>query len=102
MLHAFAANADPLRTNVTFHWDYAPAEVSNTTFILRCTTNISTPFTNWPIVQTVRGQTNCPLNIQPGAYFFICQASNLWGVSDPSNVVPTPAPPRNDYSLGVK
>lgn len=94
--------ADPLRTNVVLYWNYPAAEVSNTTFIVRYTTNATIPKTNWPVSATVLGQTNCALNIQPGAYFFVCQASNLWGVSDPSNVASTPAPPRSDYSLGVR
>jgi hypothetical protein len=91
-----------LRTNITLYWDYPAAQASNCTFILRGTTNAASPATNWPIVATVPGYTNHQLTIQPGAYYFVCQASNLWGVSDPSNVASTPAPPRSDYSLGVK
>jgi hypothetical protein len=108
MLSACGLLADSLRTNVTLIWNYDVTQLTNTTFILRGTNQLGSAAASWPIMATVTGQTNRPtatnlvIDLQPQAFFFVCQASNLWGLSDPSNVASTPAPPRSDFSLGVK
>jgi hypothetical protein len=108
LLSTVSLLADPLRTNVTLFWDYDPALLTNITFIVRGTNQLVAPYAAWPVVSIVPAQpnratpTNLTVHLQPQAFFFICQSSNLWGVSDPSNVASTPAPPRSDYSLGVR
>lgn len=100
--------ADPLRTNVTLYWSVPVKDRTNATFIIRGTTNATAPLATWPVVATVPGVTNQPtatnvtITVEPLEFYYTCQHSNFWGVSDPSNVASTPAPPRSDISLGIR
>jgi len=97
-----------LRTNVTLYWEYPASELTNVTFIIRGSPTASVPWTNWTVRAVLPGNTNNPTStnlivaLVPQEYFFICQASNFWGLADPSNVASTPRPPRSDVSLGLR
>jgi hypothetical protein len=100
-----AAGAD-LNTNgvIKLAWDYPQDELStNLTFVLYSTTNITTPFGLWAVVTNVSGtQTGVTVRVTPGKLFLTLTASNLWGESDPCNIVPLPALPRNDSKITVR
>lgn len=106
LLVAWATDGADLNTNgiIRLEWDYPQDELStNMTFVLYSTTNITTPFGLWTVVTNVSGtQTNATVRVTPGKLFLTLTASNLWGESDPSNVVPLPAMPRSDGKLTVK
>jgi hypothetical protein len=79
------AIAPAIRTTATLTWDYPPDEVSNVTFNIYFTTNISSP-PNWNVITNVVG-TNALVPIMPGNGFFFATASNQFGESIPSNTV---------------
>lgn len=89
-----------LNSKVKLIWDYPADQITNVTFNLHYSTNISVPLTNWPTLTNV-STTNVDLDTQPGAYFFYVTASNFWGESDPSNVASTPAAPGTTYNLKI-
>lgn len=93
--------APALKTKVVFSWDYPTAELTNTTFLVWHSTDIAIPLTNWTLVASVPGSNSVTLQTVPGAHFYVCQASNLWGVSDFSNVVSTPPAPHNDVNFRI-
>jgi hypothetical protein len=96
-----------LRSNVTLYWDY-PVSTTNVTFVIKGSPVITTPLSNWTVKGVVMGNpsapspTNITIALDPQEFFFVCQASNFWGLSNPSNVASTPPPPRSDVSLGVR
>jgi hypothetical protein len=73
-----------------FTWDWTNS-VTPDVFKLYCTTNISSQMTNWTVIATVPGTNHdASVTMTPGAYFFVCTASNIWGESPFSNQVGTP------------
>lgn len=97
-----------LRTNVTLVWDYPVSETTNIWFFVRGTNAISSWSSNWPVIAVVAGAENfstpttVTFPLAPQKYFFVCQASNYWGLSDPSNVAAVPSPPRSDVLLRAR
>jgi hypothetical protein len=88
---------------VTLAWDYPTNELSrDLTFLIRRSTNISIPMTNWTVIARVVGTNmQATVFVTPGVNFFVCTASNLWGESDFSNVVSMPGLPRSDVNLVI-
>lgn len=98
-----AVAASPPSGRVRLAWDYEPTELStNLTFVLRHSTSIATPLTNWLVLTNVVG-TNLTIEVQitPGQHYFVLTASNFWGESDFSNVAGTPPLPRSAVNLRV-
>lgn len=95
-----------LRSNVTLFWDYPPT--TNISFFIKGSPDATAPVSGWAVKAAVMGTTNAAtpttvtVDLAPQEYFFVCVASNFWGVSNPSNVASTPPPPRSDVSLGVR
>lgn len=97
-----------LRSNVTLYWNYDPLLLTNMSFYIKGSPDVTAPLGGWATKAAVVGTTNAatPTNatiaLAPQAFYFVCQASNFWGLSDPSNIASTPPPPRSDVSLGVR
>lgn len=90
---AFTASAAP-NGDVTLAWTPTQPASNIVLYVLRGSPVLSGNPTNWPVLTTVPSTTTqTVVRIQPGAFFFVCQSSNLWGLSDPSNVASTPALP---------
>jgi hypothetical protein len=98
---------------VTLGWGYPPYLLSpDLNFIISATTNLTTPFDQWTTLTNVN-YTNCittnvymfngntngwfeyrhKVKIEPGAMFFVCQASNFWGLTPTSDACSTPPLP---------
>lgn len=94
----------PLRTSVQFAWQYPTNQLStNLTFRLYASPDAAAPATNWLVVTNVVGTNlGVTLPLAPTNLFFFVTASNLWGESNPSQVVSTPAPPRNDLAPSIQ
>lgn len=97
-----------LRSNVTLYWDYDPLLLTNMSFYVRGSPDVALPVSGWAVKAALIGTSNGPtatnvtIPLAPQEYFFVCQASNFWGLSDPSNIASVPPPPRSDVSLGVR
>jgi hypothetical protein len=110
-LGAKAQTLPPTNT-VTLAWNYQAVPVpTNLNFVISESTNLST---NWTVL-TNAPSTNCSpvitsnsagfsltLPIVPGAYFFVCQSSNVWGISSNSNVLQTPPPAVNPTNFTIQ
>jgi hypothetical protein len=99
VLMAAAAWASPLRTSVILAWNYPTNELStNLVFKIYASPDSAVPLTNWTLLMTVTGTNlQATVSLNPTNMFFFVTASNLWGESDPSNVVSAPAPPRSGF-----
>lgn len=97
-----------LRSNVTLYWNYDPLLLTNISFYIKGSSDVTVPLSNWTMMASVIGTSNAPtptnvtINLAPQQKFMFCVASNFWGESNPSNVASTPPPPRSDVSLGVR
>lgn len=97
-----------LRTNVTLAWDYPESELTNVSFFIRGTNVLAPSAASWPVIAVVEGTSNLPtpttvtIPLTPQSFFFVCQASNYWGLADPSNIAAVPSPPRSDVLLRVR
>lgn len=87
----YAVGAGP--TVVTLLWDAPTNGVSpDMSYNLYSAGALTLPLTNWAVVTNTTNQT-VTLSIQPGNHFFFVTASNLFGESDPSNLLGPPALP---------
>ena len=117
LLGLLAGQAAPPTGSITFFWDYPSAYLeTNLVFRLYTSTNITTPLTNWTVIGSVNGlaalgtngigtntsKLRLSVKIEPGQHYFVMKASNFWGEADFSNVVSTPALPRDDSTLRVE
>jgi hypothetical protein len=118
LLSSRAAITPPPSGWVTFVWEYESAYLeTNLVFRLYESTNITRPVANWTMIASINGiqalgtntiGTNListlrlPVQVTPGAHFFSMTASNFWGSADFSNVVSTPALPRDDVQWRVE
>lgn len=89
--------------NVSLAWTYPSSELSTgLTFQVRGSPTLATPLSQWAVLTNVSGlMTNATVRIAPGQYFFYCTASNMWGVSNPSNVASVPPLPRDDSIVSI-
>lgn len=86
-----AQQAAPPVGDVTLAWTPSQPLGSNGIFILRGSPVLTGDSNQWVILTNVSGvSTQTTVRIVPGTFFFIVQASNLWGVFPPSNVEATP------------
>lgn len=109
ILAAQSVFADPSGL-ITIAWGYTNSLITpDLGFVITASTNLTVPLTNWPVIvctshtnctttNTSYYGTNCTefrqkFQIQPGAMFFVCYASNFWGMSSNSNVCSTPPLP---------
>lgn len=100
-LAAVIGQADTNET-VIVSWDYPASEISNMTFRVYQSTNITTPLTNWNVLATVKGTNEAPpIQVVGGLNYFAVSSSNFWGAVF-SSVVSIPALPRSDVSLQVR
>lgn len=92
------------REYVTLVWDYPTAALStNLQFLIYGSTNLDTPTTEWQLLtNTIGTNRSVSVRVQPGQWYFVATASNYWGVSRPSNVASTPAPPLDDVKLWIE
>lgn len=118
LLTGRAAITPPVTGWVTFFWDYESSALdTNLVFRLYTSTNITTPLTNWTLIGSANAiqvlwtntigtnpisKLRMSVQIVPGAHYFVMNGSNFWGTTDFSNVVSTPALPRDDVILGVE
>jgi hypothetical protein len=96
-----AARAAETNRPVTVLWDYPANELTNVTFYVYQSTNITTPLTNWIVLTNVTGVTTAKISVLPGVNHFAVSASNFWGRSF-SGVASTPPQPRSDVTLSVQ
>lgn len=98
---------------VTLAWNYPPVPSPvNVNFVISESTNLS--LTNWTVLTNAPSSNCAPvlasnsasfsltLPILPGAYFFVCQSSNVWGISSNSNVLQTPPPAVNPTNFTIQ
>lgn len=94
LLLALSARAAPPLGEVVLEWEPQQPLSTNTSFVLRGSPVLIGSPTNWPVMTNVSGlSTSAVVRITPGQFFFVCQSSNLWGLSSPSNVASTPPLP---------
>jgi hypothetical protein len=94
-------------------WTYPTNAISNDLrFQFYGTTNLTVPWSNWPVITNVAATNFAPyqvtqdgtnwvatnlsirLDLQPGQYFFVGTASNFWGeTSVTSSITSTPPAP---------
>lgn len=96
------------RTNATLVWDYQTNVDTSIgwSFRLYSSTNLTTPMTNWTLIQTIPGNlrtTTIPINVLDGQRFFALTASNWWGETDFSEVCVTePVPQAEQLPLRLE
>jgi len=108
-LCVLCANLSAQTAQITLVWSYPTNVASDTTlgFVFLTTTNLATPLTNWVTLTNVPA-TNClstnldatgtnfigslPIQVAPGASFYVMESSNFWGLSQTSNTASTPPP----------
>lgn len=94
VLWAVSAGAVPPVGDVTLSWEPTLPLSTNTIFVLRTSPTLTTNLAAWPVLTNISGTvTTVTVRIVPGAQFFVMQSSNLWGLSDFSNVAATPPLP---------
>lgn len=75
-------------------WTHSNELSPDLAFILFTTTNLVGTNTIWTATTNISGMlTNCAVSVKPGQMYFRLIASNFWGCSDPSNVLPLPPVP---------
>lgn len=103
LVSALAVSSRAIAATVTLEWDYPPLEVPGTTFTVYTVSAL--PITgpvDWKKLGSVVGETRITVTIPTaGQQYFVATASNLWGESGFSNVVATPALPRDDVNLRI-
>lgn len=108
LLTALALQAQPplppagSPTTLTFEWDYATNDLPVMSFLLYASPDVARPLTNWAHVITVTATNRATVPALVERRFFAIRASNIWGVSDFSNVAWTPALPGHNVNLNVR
>ena len=103
LLLSASSRADP-PARIFLMWDLpTDALTTNASVQVYCSTNASAPLKSWPMITNTPATTNAiQLSVSPGQAFYSVTYSNLWGVSDFSQVASTPILLRADQiSLGV-
>jgi hypothetical protein len=97
---ALAAGTTP--ATITLTWN-APTSGVPDIYKVYETTNLGEPLTNWAVVSIVPGSlTQASVSVYPGAYCFVCTASNFWGESPFSNQAGVPAPAQPGSNLRIR
>ena len=109
----FSQSLNP--SNVSLAWNYPSNQDNTLAFVLSQTTNLNVPFSNWTTAAVVAASNCSPYvttngqycytydtYLTAGAYFFVVQASNFWGLSATSNAALTPPPAFSISYLGIQ
>lgn len=88
--------------SITFAWNYDVANESpDLVFQLRYSATVDAPIP-WPIIATIPGSNRTyTVSLPPGRGYYYLTAGNIWGESEPSNMVTTPPPPQSNLGLTV-
>lgn len=105
-LRLIAASVVTPPATVTLSWTYPGTPTPDLAFVIYYSTNLNAPFTNWPVLTnfyatnqyasslfTTNMQFGQQVAVVPGQYFFVVVASNMWGISQLSNMAWTPPVP---------
>jgi len=99
LLLAATTLAAPPVGDVTLQWTPGAPLTADSLFVLRGSPTLTGNPTNWPVLTNVSGlSTQATVRIVPGAFFFVCQSSNLWGLSLPATWRLAPRFQRHHFS----